>query len=127
MPGEPDQQHWRDRAKEARAKADKLKDTRSKRILLGLATSYERLAEGCPGGVCVKRKNPNEGTCPASVRRTLNSNEEGPTGAPRQGSPHGKPVPGGLGLRRPATQPGAALLGSLPRLIFRRERCLPSS
>ena len=45
MPGEADPQHWRDRAKEARAKADQMNDRRSKRRMLGLADFYERLAE----------------------------------------------------------------------------------
>jgi hypothetical protein len=43
MPGEPGPRYWRDRAKEARAKASKL-DPRSNRVLLGLAITYERLA-----------------------------------------------------------------------------------
>jgi hypothetical protein len=42
MPGEPGP---RDRAKETRAKADKVPDPRSKRVLLGLAGSYDRLAK----------------------------------------------------------------------------------
>jgi hypothetical protein len=38
MLGEPDPQHWRDRSKEARAKADQIKeDRRSKRRMLGIA------------------------------------------------------------------------------------------
>jgi hypothetical protein len=45
MPDEPDPRHWRDRAKEARAKADQITEPRSKRVLLGLADSYERLAK----------------------------------------------------------------------------------
>jgi hypothetical protein len=43
--GEPDPQHWRDRGKEARAKADQMRDRRSKRRMLGIADFYERLAE----------------------------------------------------------------------------------
>jgi hypothetical protein len=44
MPGNG--QHWRERAREARAKADQLKENhRSKRRLLGLADFYESLAE----------------------------------------------------------------------------------
>jgi hypothetical protein len=39
-----DPQHWRDRAKKARFKADQAKDPRSKRMLQGLAGAYERLA-----------------------------------------------------------------------------------
>ena len=38
-------QHSRDRAKEARAKAEQIEDPRSKRMMLGLADFYERLAE----------------------------------------------------------------------------------
>jgi hypothetical protein len=44
MAREPDPQHWRDRAKEARARANQLKDPRSKRRMLGLANFYARLA-----------------------------------------------------------------------------------
>jgi hypothetical protein len=45
MFGEPDPQHWRDRAKVARAKADQMKDTRFRRRALGIAQAYERVAE----------------------------------------------------------------------------------
>jgi hypothetical protein len=46
MLGEPDPRHWRDRAKEARSKADQLKeDRRSERRMLGIADFYEHLAE----------------------------------------------------------------------------------
>jgi hypothetical protein len=45
MAGRPDPQHWRDRAKETRAKANQLKDPRSKRRLLGLANFYAGLAK----------------------------------------------------------------------------------
>ena len=38
-------QHWRYRAKETRSRAERVKDPKSKRMLLGLAGSYERLAE----------------------------------------------------------------------------------
>jgi hypothetical protein len=44
MPSEPNPKHWRDSAKRARAKADQMKDPRSKRMMLGLADFYERLA-----------------------------------------------------------------------------------
>jgi hypothetical protein len=44
MAREPDPQHWRNRAKEARARANQLKDPRSKRRMLGLANFYARLA-----------------------------------------------------------------------------------
>jgi hypothetical protein len=39
-----DPQHWRDRAKKARAKADQATNPRSKRMLQGIAGAYERLA-----------------------------------------------------------------------------------
>jgi hypothetical protein len=38
-------EHWRDRAKEARAKAEQVEDPRSKRMMLGLADFFEGLAE----------------------------------------------------------------------------------
>ena len=38
-------EHWRDRAKKARAKAEQIEDPRSKRRMLGLADFFERLAE----------------------------------------------------------------------------------
>jgi hypothetical protein len=43
MPDEPDAQYWRDRAKDARARA--MKDSRSERHILRLADFYERLAD----------------------------------------------------------------------------------
>jgi hypothetical protein len=45
MPDEDSSQHWRYRAKETRSRAERVKDPQSKRMLLGLAVSYERLAE----------------------------------------------------------------------------------
>jgi hypothetical protein len=45
MPGEPDPLYWRDSVKEARDKADQLKDPQSKRRMLGIAEGHERLAE----------------------------------------------------------------------------------
>src|SRR5437588_11257120 len=47
LPDQPvhDPQHWRDRAKRARAKADQAKNPKSKRMLQGIAGAYERLAD----------------------------------------------------------------------------------
>ena len=40
-----DPQHWRDRAKEARAIADEMNDRDAKQMMLGIARSYILLAE----------------------------------------------------------------------------------
>ena len=40
-----DPKHWRMRAKEARALADKMSDQLSKEMMLGIAEDYDRLAE----------------------------------------------------------------------------------
>jgi hypothetical protein len=40
-----DPEHWRGRAKEARALADKMNDPISKDMMLQIAKDYERLAE----------------------------------------------------------------------------------
>jgi hypothetical protein len=45
LPDKPDPQYWRDRAKKVRADADRATDPRAKRMLLGVAESYDRLAE----------------------------------------------------------------------------------
>jgi hypothetical protein len=45
IPDKPDPQHWRERAKTMRANAEKLSNRRAKRMMLGTAASYERLAE----------------------------------------------------------------------------------
>jgi hypothetical protein len=45
IPDKPDPQYWRERAKITRAKAEKLAKLRAKRLMLGTAASYERLAE----------------------------------------------------------------------------------
>jgi hypothetical protein len=45
IPDKPDPQYWRERAKKTRADADRAADPRAKRMLLGVADSYERLAE----------------------------------------------------------------------------------
>ena len=40
-----DPKHWRERADEARRVADKLTDQDAKKTMLGIAASYDRLAE----------------------------------------------------------------------------------
>jgi len=40
-----DPKHWRMRAEEARALADKMSDELSKKMMLGIAEDYDRLAE----------------------------------------------------------------------------------
>jgi hypothetical protein len=45
MPRKSAPRHWRDLAKETRAKAGKATSPRSKRVLLSLASSYEHLAK----------------------------------------------------------------------------------
>ena len=40
-----DPQHWRDRAKEARALADQINDVEAKAAMLRIAEDYERLAK----------------------------------------------------------------------------------
>jgi hypothetical protein len=47
MSDEPasESQHWRNRAKAVRERAKQVKNNRSKRILLGLADTYERVAD----------------------------------------------------------------------------------
>jgi hypothetical protein len=37
-------QHWRERAEEARTNAEQINDPEAKRLMLGIAASYERLA-----------------------------------------------------------------------------------
>ena len=58
--GEPanDPEHWRGRASVARTKASRATDSRSKRIMLRIAGSYERFAER------VERRLRNEGVFP---------------------------------------------------------------
>ena len=56
MPDEDSSQHWRHRAKETRARAERAKDPQSKRMLLGLADSYERLAEWNGKSLIVARR-----------------------------------------------------------------------
>ena len=40
-----DARHWRDRAEEARIHAEQLRDPDTRRMMLGVASSYERIAE----------------------------------------------------------------------------------
>ncbi|MGZ5120721.1 MAG: hypothetical protein ACXWCK_32005 [Burkholderiales bacterium] len=40
-----DPKHWLDRAKEARALAEEIADLKAKRMMLGVANGYERLAQ----------------------------------------------------------------------------------
>ena len=39
-----DPEHWRSRAEEARATADQMRDLESRRVMLGIAESYDELA-----------------------------------------------------------------------------------
>jgi hypothetical protein len=41
----PDPQYWRERAKRTRADAERITNIRTKRMMLGAAAGYERLAE----------------------------------------------------------------------------------
>ena len=54
-----DAQHWRDRAEEARANAAKIVDLDSRRLMLEVATTYDRLAE--------QAEAPGAGNGPSSV------------------------------------------------------------
>jgi hypothetical protein len=40
-----DHTHWRERAEQARAMAERMEDPESVRIILGIAESYDRLAD----------------------------------------------------------------------------------
>jgi hypothetical protein len=44
LPDKPDPKYWRDRAKKARADAERKTDPTAKRLLLAIADSYEHLA-----------------------------------------------------------------------------------
>ena len=41
----PDPRYWRERAKTTRANAERITNLRAKRMMLGAAAGYERLAE----------------------------------------------------------------------------------
>jgi hypothetical protein len=45
IPDKPDPQYWRERAKTTRANAERITNLRAKRMMLGAAAGYERLAE----------------------------------------------------------------------------------
>ena len=45
MPQRFDPEYWRERAEEARAQAEEMHDAKAKRTLLGIAESYDKLAE----------------------------------------------------------------------------------
>jgi hypothetical protein len=51
IPDKPDPQYWRERAKTARADAEQIRNPRGKRMLLGTAAGYERLAERIEQGM----------------------------------------------------------------------------
>jgi hypothetical protein len=50
-----DPSHWRQRAQEARAEADRLSDLEMKQTMLEIAAAYERLAEIADRGTTAKR------------------------------------------------------------------------
>lgn len=45
MPSLSDPEYWRERAMQARAKAQQTKDPRTRKTLLGIADNYDQLAE----------------------------------------------------------------------------------
>ncbi len=45
IPDKPDPEYWRERAKATRANAERITNPRTKRMMLGAAAGYERLAE----------------------------------------------------------------------------------
>jgi hypothetical protein len=45
IPDKPDPQYWRERAKITRANAERITNPKAKRMMLGAAAGYERLAE----------------------------------------------------------------------------------
>jgi hypothetical protein len=45
IPDKPDPLYWRERAKKTRADAERITNIRTKRMMLGAAAGYERLAE----------------------------------------------------------------------------------
>jgi hypothetical protein len=49
LPTIHDAQHWRNRAKEARAQAEQMSDPQAKQQLLEIASGYERLAKLAEG------------------------------------------------------------------------------
>jgi hypothetical protein len=56
MPDYSDLRHWHDRAEKTRAQANKMQDSRFKHRMLGLAHSYDRLAEQLEQQQTRKRK-----------------------------------------------------------------------
>jgi hypothetical protein len=53
---ENDSTYWRGRAAEARTKADQTSDSLAKRILLGIAASYDRIAESAERRECALKE-----------------------------------------------------------------------
>jgi hypothetical protein len=51
IPDKPDPQYWRERAKTTRAGAEQIRNPRGKRMLLGTAAGYERLADRIEQGM----------------------------------------------------------------------------
>jgi hypothetical protein len=49
--GKPDPRYWRERAKTTRANAELITNLRAKRMMLGAAAAYERLAERIERGM----------------------------------------------------------------------------
>jgi hypothetical protein len=45
IPDKPDPQYWRERARTTRANAERITNLRAKRMMIGTAAGYERLAE----------------------------------------------------------------------------------
>jgi len=53
-----DHTHWRERAEQARAMAERMDDPESLRIILGIAESYDRLADRAERAENRTRPNP---------------------------------------------------------------------
>jgi len=51
-------EHWRERAKQTRALADAISDPNTKRVMLGIAESYEMLAKDAEERAKLAEKQP---------------------------------------------------------------------
>jgi hypothetical protein len=72
-----DVEHWRQRAREARAQAEQMTDSHAKQLMLTVADSYDRIAQRASDRAAIPEKRPAAPSVKRgpAVKKTRNGND----------------------------------------------------